>query len=79
MWIESHTQYQDQESNIKRYVDKLAEQFRIQNIHNLQELCFPYNKATLLYKNTIINTQVFDHLQNNTSNVILRKYLQEKY
>ena len=79
MRIESHTDSQDQASNINCYVVKLAEQFRIQNIHNIQELIFTSDKATLLYNNTIINTKVFEHLQNNTSNSILRKYLQEKY
>ena len=79
LWIASHTEAQDQASNINRYVDKLAEHFRVQNIHKLRELSFPSNKATILYDNSIINTKVFDHLLNNTSNTTLRKYLQEKY
>ena len=78
-WIESHTEAQDQASIINRYVDKLDEHFRTQNVHKLRELSFPSNKATILYNNSIINTKVFDHLQNKTSNTTLRKYLQEKY
>ena len=79
MWIESHTDAQDQVSIINRYVDKLEEHFHIQNVHKLSELSFPSTKATILYNNSIINTKVFDHLQNKTSNTTLRTYLEEKY
>ena len=79
LWIKSHTEAQDQASIINWYVDKLVEHFRIQNVHKLSELSFPSNKATILYNNAIINTKVFDHLQNKTSNTTLRKYLQNKY
>ena len=79
LWVESHTEAQDQASTMNRYVDKLAEQIRLQNTNNLHEEILPSNRATLFYNNEIINTKVYDHLQNNMSNLSLRKYLQTKY
>ena len=79
LWVESHTEAQDQASTMNRYVDKLAEQICLQNTNNLHEEIFPSNRATLFYNNEIINTKVYDHLQNNISNLTLRKYLQRKY
>ena len=70
---------QYQTSIINQSVNKLTEHFRTQNVHKLRKLSFPSNIATILYNNSIINTKVFDHLQNKTSNITLRKYLQEKY